>query len=147
MECSSRCNCDFGTKQCRFHMQYALTRGASLLLVLYLLSSGNLSQVEPLPAYFGCRDVNNVEVAYRILSLAQKGYAIMWWVGSKWQIYSFLLVLFWRTTLIFVSFFTSFISYYFAFCTHYISRCYMRSRLITFCVLLWYQSKQANTIC
>jgi hypothetical protein len=37
-------------------MQYAVTRGASLFLVVDLISFGNLIQVEPLPAYFGCGD-------------------------------------------------------------------------------------------
>jgi hypothetical protein len=57
-------------------MQYAVTRGASLHLTMDFISFGNLSQVEPLPTYFGCGDVNNGEEAYRILGLGQTGYTI-----------------------------------------------------------------------
>jgi hypothetical protein len=57
-------------------MQYAVNRGASLFLVVNLISFVNLSQVEPLLAYFGCGDVNNGEEAYGILGLGQTGYTI-----------------------------------------------------------------------
>jgi hypothetical protein len=77
VECNSKCNWDFGTKQCRFHMQYAVTRGANLLLAMDLISFGNLSQVEPLPAYFGCGDVTNGEEAYGILGLGHTGYTLL----------------------------------------------------------------------
>ena len=113
-------------------MQYTVTRGASLLLTIDLISFGNLSQVEPLHAFFGCGDVNNGEEAYEILGLGQTGYTIFDELNLNDKFFSFLLTLFWRTTLIFVSFSVSFISYYSAFYTHYILRGFMHSTLITF---------------
>ena len=63
-------------------MQYAMTRGASLLLAMNLISFGNLSQVEPMSIYFSCGDVNNGEEAHKILGLGQTGLPI-----AKQEIY------------------------------------------------------------
>jgi hypothetical protein len=52
-------------------MQYVVTHGVSLLLAMDLISFGNLSQVEPVPVYFGCGVTNNGEEAYEIFDLGQ----------------------------------------------------------------------------
>jgi hypothetical protein len=57
VKCSLDCNCDSESRQCVYERQYAEMSTSSGVLGEDLISFGNLSELEPQRAVFGCENV------------------------------------------------------------------------------------------
>jgi hypothetical protein len=122
-------------------MQYAMSHGASRLLTMDLISFNNLSQVEPLSVYFGCKDVNNGEEVYRILGLGQIGYTIFdelilndkFFIPSRFVLanhHNLCVFLYFLHFILFRILYTLYFEILYVFYTHHILRSYMISEQI-----------------